>query len=72
MTDKTRVLAAERQDPYTAAEQAEADGRGAEWARDVPRTCICPWRFTARTRRYSIVSQMTSCPWHGRDEGERP
>jgi hypothetical protein len=63
-TDKTRVLAAERQEPCTAAEHAEASGHGDEWARDVPRTCICLWRFSRRDRRYRRFSEMTGCPWH--------
>jgi hypothetical protein len=69
-TDKSQVLAAERQQPYTAAEQAAADGRQAEYTRDVPRTCICPWQFSRRQRRYTIISEMTGCPWHGHGQGD--
>jgi hypothetical protein len=70
--DHTRELAAERQQPLTAAEQAAADGRPGEWARDVPRTCVCPWRFSSRNRRYTIISQIDDCPWHGQGETESP
>jgi hypothetical protein len=63
-TDKTRVLAAERQEPYTAAEQAEASGHGDEWARDVPRTCICVWHFNRRHRQYRRAAEVAGCPWH--------
>ena len=72
MTDKSQVLAAERQQPYTAAEQAAADGHYAEYARDVPRTCICLWTFTRRAQRYEILSQMTGCPWHTGTDQEQP
>ena len=63
-TDKSAVLAAERQEPYTAAEQAEAAGRGAEYARDVPRTCICVWHFNRRARQYRRLAGVDGCPWH--------
>ena len=70
-TDKTAALAAERQEPFTAAEQAAADGHAAEFARDVPASCPCPWRWSRPGRRYILISQMTGCPWHGPLEGER-
>jgi hypothetical protein len=69
--DKTAVLAAERQQPRTAAEQAAAEGREAEYARDVPRTCICVWQFRRRDGRYVIVGQVDGCPWHS-NEGKVP
>jgi len=67
MTDKSHVLAAERLEPYTAAEQAAAEGREAEYARDVPRTCICVWQFSRRSRQYGMVSLVGGCPWHSAD-----
>jgi hypothetical protein len=69
MTDKSSVLAAERQQPYTAAEQAAAEGREGEYARDVPRTCTCVWRFSRRDARYLPVSQAAGCPWHTERSG---
>ena len=75
-TDKTTELAAERQQPATAAEQAAAGGRYAEWARDVPRSCDCPHQWDPRAARYRRVAPMPGCPWHtqGRPlpEGPRP
>jgi hypothetical protein len=67
-TDKTQALAAERQQPLTAAEQAAADDHLGEWARDVPRTCVCPHRFDRRAARYQIISQAAGCPWHTQGE----
>jgi len=70
-TGKTAVLAAERLEPWTAAEHAEATGHQAEHARDVPRTCACTWQWNARARRYDRIATAPECPWDTRtDEGE--
>lgn len=70
-TDSTALLAAERQEPYTAAEHAEAEGHQDEYARDVPRTCTCIHQFSDRARRYERISWAPGCPWHtgGTDHG---
>jgi hypothetical protein len=62
--DKSRLLAGERQEPYTAAEHAAAEGHEEEYARDVPRTCICVWQFDVHERRYVIIGPVLGCPWH--------
>jgi hypothetical protein len=62
--DHTRELAAERQEPFTAAEHAEASGHGAEFTRDVPRTCICAWQWNVRDRAYYPIALSHGCPWH--------
>jgi hypothetical protein len=56
-------LAAERQEPMTAAEHAEANGLQAEYARDVPRTCTCTWQWHVRERRYERIFTAPECPW---------
>jgi hypothetical protein len=63
-TDASAFLAAERQEPYTAAEHAEAEGHEDEYARDVPRTCTCLWQFSPREHRYELIGQAPECPWH--------
>lgn len=63
-TDATKILAAERQEPYTAAEHAEAEGHQDEYARDVPRTCTCLWTWTPAGKRYVTISRSPDCPWH--------
>ena len=63
-TDKTMLLAAERQEPLTAAEHAQLAGRQAEYARDVPRTCTCAWQWNSRKCSYELIGQAGECPWH--------
>lgn len=65
--DATQVLAAERQEPMTAAEHAAAGGHYAEYVRDVPRTCNCIHQWNMRRRRYEIIAQAPECPWHIRN-----
>ena len=62
-TSKTQLLAAERQEPYTAAEHAEAEGHAWEFTRDVPRTCICTWQWSPLGRLYARVAVNPECPW---------
>jgi hypothetical protein len=72
ISEAVRRLAAENQHPYTAAEQAAADGHEAEYLRDVPRTCSCLYRWTRAARRYERFSLSPGCPWHRRiPEGHR-
>lgn len=68
--DKSEFFASERQEPYTAAEQAQAAGLEAEYARDVPRTCICIHLWNARQRRYEMIQPLTECPWHTEGSGD--
>jgi hypothetical protein len=63
-TDKTAELAGERQEPMTAAEHAETRGHGAEFTRDVPRTCTCTHLWNVQARRYDLIAQAPGCPWH--------
>lgn len=64
-TDKSKALAGERQEPYTAAEHAAAEGHQEEYARDVPRTCVCLWQFSGSgERRYERIADVPGCPWH--------
>lgn len=65
--DASAVLAAERQEPYTAAEHAAAEGFQAEYARDHPRTCICVMQFDPARRRYVVIAQAPGCPWHSKE-----
>ena len=62
--DKSAVLAAERLEPYTAAEHAAAAGRAEEYARDVPHTCICTWQWHVQNLRYERIRPWPWCPWH--------
>jgi hypothetical protein len=70
VTDKTKLLAAERQEPYSAAEHAEAAGLQAEYARDVPRACSCTWLWNPGALRYETIWGDPECPWH--DAGAGP
>ena len=63
-------LAAERQQPMTGAEQAAADGREAEYARDVPRGCPCVHRFNRGERRYEALARRPGCPWHTKERDD--
>jgi hypothetical protein len=63
-TDKATVLAAERQEPYTAAEHAAASGHMAEFARDIPRSCACAWAWEQAGSRYVMIARVPGCPWH--------
>jgi hypothetical protein len=64
-SDKSSFFAAERQEPYTAAEHAEATGHQEEYARDVPRTCPGTWQWNPAERRYELLGhQEPGCPWH--------
>lgn len=64
-TDATGVLAAERQEPMTAAEHAAAAGHQDEYARDVPRTCNGTWQWNVHERRYELIGHLApGCPWH--------
>lgn len=58
------VLSAERQEPLTAAGHAAANGLEAEYARDVPRTCICVHQWSVQQRRYERVAVVDGCPWN--------
>ena len=60
---------AERQEPYTAAEHAAAEGHQDEYARDVPRTCVCTWQFSGYQGRYLRIRQWPECPFHADDDG---
>lgn len=62
--DATPLLAAERQEPMTAAEHAAARGLAAEYARDVPRTCTGTHQWNVQTRRYELLGHVSVCPWH--------
>jgi hypothetical protein len=62
-TDASAFLAAERQEPLTAADHAEAFGHQDEYARDVPRTCICTWSWNVQERRYERIATLPRCPW---------
>ena len=64
LTSKSELLSAERQQPMTAAEQAEQDGHQAEYARDVPRICICLWQYVRVSHRYVRVVPLLECAWH--------
>lgn len=69
-TDKTAVLAAERLEPYTAAEHAAAEGHQLEYARDVPRACACTWQYDPAGCRYVVIAPWPGyCPWHTEEEG---
>lgn len=63
-TDKTAQLGGERQEPLTAAEQAQADGHYEEYARDVPKSCSCLWQYRRAGNRYVMAGWMPGCPWH--------
>lgn len=63
-TDASKFRAAERLEPYTAAEHAEAEGHQGEYARDVPRTCDCLWTWTPVGQRYIMIHRSPDCPWH--------
>ncbi len=65
-TDKSALLAAERTEPMTADEHAEATGHQAELLRDRPRTCICAFMWNPAGRRYHAISYDPDCPWHVR------
>jgi hypothetical protein len=70
-TDKSQLLAAERQYPMTAAEHARATGHQDEYERTVPRTCICPYQWNGAARLYERLAQTPGCPWHTRQEPAR-
>lgn len=79
-TDKSGFFEAERQEPYNAAEHAEARDHQDEFARDVPRTCICFYLWNVQAKRYDRIGQDDggqddggrpgSCPWHNAQEGD--
>jgi hypothetical protein len=69
MSEALRMLNSERQFPSAAACSAAADGREAEYARDVPRTCSCVHRWDRRLQRYLPVARMPGCPWHTTETG---
>jgi hypothetical protein len=72
ITDKSAVLAAERLEPYTAAEHAAAEGRQLEYARDVPHSCVCTWQYSQAEGRYVMIRDWPGCPWHTEgNEGNR-
>lgn len=68
-TDKTALLAAERQAPFTAAEHAQATGHQAEYVRDVPRTCACVWSWSPAARAYVRLAGVPDCPWDAPEGG---
>lgn len=71
-TDASAVLAAERQEPYTAAEHAAERGLQAEYARDVPRACVCTWQWSPHERRYLVIRPWPGCPWHTPERQAQP
>jgi len=71
MNDKSALLAAERLESYTAAEHAAAEGRQLEFARDVPRACVCTWQWDPAGRRYEVIRPWPGfCPWHAGERSE--
>jgi hypothetical protein len=72
-TDASGLLAAERQEPLTAAEHAAETGHQEEHvrdvprthARDVPRTCNGAWQWNVHERCYELLGHpVPGCPWH--------
>lgn len=43
--------------------------RASEYARDVPKSCGCPWEWSDRLGKYVRVGHMPGCVWH---EGRWP
>lgn len=57
-------LAAEHQQPMTAAEHANWSGHAAEFIRDVPSSCTGAWKWEPVMGRYALIGHGVSCPWH--------
>ncbi len=36
----------------------------AEWVRDVPTSCVCPWEWSIEARMWKRIGARTYCPWH--------
>lgn len=43
----------------------------AEFIRDVPWSCICPWEWSAVDLRWKRVRYRWGCPWHSLAGGTR-